>query len=217
MKKLIILVLLAGIAGGGFLMYSKIQTAGELADDYEKKDLLPGEIVAALGGDDPAARADAAEQIEKLDPEKRKTVLLALTRDESASIRLLAVSLLTQHHATDAQVVGDLLAVAKTDLDIDVQQAAFAALGQSGDERALKLAITVLSDLDADLPLKLEAVEMLDRLTGRTTKGDLEEALEDAMDAADDLGMSWDEWLTTHGPTLSWDAEKGRFVDKAGE
>jgi len=197
MKKLIIIVVLAGLLGG-----------------YEVKDYLPDEIAAVLAGNDPAARADAADQVEKMPPEQRKAVLQALARDERAKIRLLAVSLLARHHVRDADVVGDLLAVARDDLDGDVKQAAFVALGKSGDPRALKLATEVLSDMDAALPVKLEAAGMLDRLTGRVTAQDLSAALEQAVDAADDLGMDWDDWLTTHGPRLTWDDEKGRFVEK---
>jgi HEAT repeat protein len=214
MKKLIAILVLAALAGGGYLIHTKIRSAGKVADEYRAKDYLPGEIAEALRGDDPAARADAAEQIAKMDPAERETVLLAMTRDERSHVRLLAVSQLARLHGTDPDVVGRLLETARDDLDGDVKQAAFAALGKSGDARALKLAVEVLSDTDAALPVKLEAASMLDLLTGRDTKGDLSDALDEAVDAADDLGMAWDEWLQTHGEKLIWAADQSRFTEK---
>jgi HEAT repeat protein len=183
----------------------------EIAEDYEARTYLPQEIETALKGDDPAGRADAAAQVEKMATANRRAVLLSLVTDDRAHVRLLAVYLLARHHGSDPEAVVALRNVLTLDADLDVRAAAIEALAAGGTKEGLSVLLAALTD-DASLIVRCQAAEALDRVTGQTFGKALLTSLGAAEDAADDAMMSYEEWLGTHRDKLVWDADKGRFV-----
>jgi HEAT repeat protein len=204
-----IVLVLMGLAAAGC-------ATPEIAEDYQEKALLPQEIESALKGDDPAGRADAATQVEKMAAANRKSVLLALVHDERAHVRLLAVSLLSRHHAGDEDAVAALADVLTLDADIDVRVATADALAKGGTHKGLSALLAALTD-DTSLVVKRQAAEALDRLTGQTFGKTFVSSIDAAEEAADDAMMSYDGWLEERIGKLVWDAEKCRFVEKAGD
>ena len=183
----------------------------DIARDYEAKTYVPEELGAALSADDPARRADAAEQILAMKPEQRKKVLVELVRDPKPEVRLMAVSLLGKHHAADAGVIAVLGGEAALDVDIDVRSGALAALAESGSVDALVAIGSALTD-DPSLRVRGEAAMLLDRLTGQTLGAGFASRVEEAGSDADDAAMAYDDWLETNRARLRWDVDTGRFV-----
>jgi len=158
-------------------------------------------------------RLAAVEQMAKLASAERKEALLEALADSLAVVRLTAVTALSDGFPRDPAVVDRLLVAARGDLDADVREEAHRALAASGDPRVLALAVETLDSADATLDEKLAAAETLDRVTGRTTATDLADRLDGAEEAADELGVAWEEWLAGRKDRLSWDEEAGRFVE----
>lgn len=183
----------------------------EVAEDYRTRTFVPAELAAALASDDPTARADAAGQVESMEPAKRRAALLELSRDERAPVRLLAVGLLGRHHAAEEEAAGRLAEMLSLDPDADVRVAAVEGLGRSGRVDALRPLVDALSE-DASLSVKRAAASTLDRLTGQALAADFLEKVDAAESAADDAMMSYDDWLGANGATLRYDAGSGRFV-----
>jgi len=188
----------------------------EIAREYETKTYVPAELEKALKSEDPARRADAAEQILAMKPAQRKAVLLELTRNPRVEVRLMAVGLLGRHHATDPDVVKAMGEEAALDVDIDVRSAALSALAASGRSEALTAILAALTN-DPSLVVRREAGVILDRLTGLKLATEFAGRLEEAEDAADDAAMSYDDWLESNREKLAWDAENRRFVLREGE
>jgi len=214
MKKWFVLLFVALLGGGGYYVWSGLEKGAEVAGDYEVESLTPEGVRQGLRSSDLKTRLDAVAQLEKLDPPARQAALLEALEAPVAPARLTAVTELAKGFASEADVVARLLSVAKEDPDDDVREAAFSALEKSGDPRVLTLACEVLTATETGLSLKLQAASTLDRLTGRQTAADLEGKLEEAEMAADEIGMSWDEWIGAHRDGLVWDPENGRFVPK---
>lgn len=183
----------------------------KVAQEYETKTYGYEEIQAALASDSPARRADAAEQISNMEPEKRKGVLVELTRDPRPETRLLAVSLLGKHHAADPDVIAAMGDVATLDPDVDVRTAALGALAMSGRVKALDTIAAVLTD-DPSMVVRREAAVLLDRVTGQTLGAEFAGHVDAASDSADDAAMAYDDWLETNGANLRWDEKSGRFA-----
>jgi len=183
----------------------------DIARDYETKTYVPEELGAALSADDPARRADAAEQILAMKPEHRKKVLTELIHDPKPEVRLMAVGLLGKHHAADAGVVAVLGEEAALDVDVDVRSAALGALAESGRPEALMAISSALTD-DPSLVVRREAAVLLDRLTGQDLGAGFAGRVEEASDAADDAAMAYDDWLSTNRAKLEWDAGSRRFT-----
>jgi HEAT repeat protein len=183
----------------------------EVARDYESRDYLPQELEEALRSDDLARRADAAGQVEAMEPGRRRQILLALTEDDRAHVRLMAVSLLARHHAGDAETVARMAEVLSLDPDIDVRSAAIGALAASGDVSALKSLVGALTD-DPSLEVKRQAATTLDRLTGEGFGAEFAAEFDEAETAADDTMMAYDDWLAGRAADLGWDAKEKRFV-----
>jgi HEAT repeat protein len=187
----------------------------EVARDYEARTFLPAELEEALRSDDPARRADAAGQLESMGPGRRLELLIALTGDERAHVRLMAVSLLGGLHADDADAVDALDNVLALDPDVDVRSAAVGALGGSRNPVAIAVLVRVLAD-DASLVVKREAAEALDRRTGEAFGKSLVQSIETAEEASDDAVMAYEEWLERRREALRWNEEKGRFEEADG-
>ena len=184
----------------------------DVARDYEAKTYVPEDLAAALSADDPARRADAAEQISAMNPNQREEVLIELTRDEKPGVRLMAVTLLGKHHAADADVVAALGDKAGLDVDVDVRGAALVALAASGSVEALAAIGSALTD-DPSLVVRRQAAVLLDRLTGQTLGATFASRVEEASSSADDAAMAYDDWLESNRAKLRWDADSARFVD----
>ena len=212
MKKWIILLLVFVVGGGGIWVYRNIRAAGEEADRaYEVEEMTDADISSGLKSQDLRKRLDAVAQLSKLTPAQRKAALLDALEAAAAPARLTAVTALGDGFGTDGDVVAALLTVAKTDPDTDVKEAAFSVLTKSGDPRVLSVAAEVLIATDASLAMKVSAAKTLDRLTGRETAAALETAFDSAEEAADDIGMDWDDWIGENADGLKWNAESGRF------
>lgn len=212
MKKWIVLLAVLLIGGTAIYVYREIQRAGEEADrPYEVVPMTDAGIAEGLASPDLKTRLDAVAQLEKLPTVQRKSALLGALAAAAAAARLTAVTALGEGFGADGEVVTALLEVAKEDPDADVKEAAFAVLTSSGDPRVLSVAAEVLLAVDATLAAKLAAAKTLDRLTGRETAKPLQATFDSAGEAADDLGMDWDDWITEHADGLEWNAEAGRF------
>jgi len=200
------------------LMTAALAACGtpEIAEKYEAETYAPDEIAAALAADDPSRRADAAEQILAMAPERRRAVLIELTRSGEPEVRLLAVGLLGRHHAGDGEAVRALGETAALDLDVDVRSGALRALAGSGRPEALDAIGTALTD-DESLVVRREAAVLLDRLTGQTIGAAFASAVDEAADAGDDVAIEYDDWLESHRDRLRWDAAKSRFVVEEDE
>jgi HEAT repeat protein len=185
----------------------------EIARDYETKTYVPAELEAALTSDDPARRADAAEQILAMDPAERKTVLTELVTNDRVEIRLMATGLLGKHHAGDSQVVKVLGERAALDVDIDVRSSALTGLAASGRPEALSSIVSSLTD-DPALVVRREAAVLLDRLTGEKLGDEFAKLVSDAEEAADDAAFAYDDWVEANRDRLRWDAEDRRFTLK---
>ena len=183
----------------------------EVAEDYEAKTYLPDELKAALASDDPSQRADAAGQVERMAPERRQAVLTELSRDERASVRLLAVNLLGKLHGEEEATVARLAEVLAFDVDVDVRSAAVTALASSGSVEGLKALVQALAD-DPSLAVKRSVGTVLDRLTGEKLGSELSDRVDEAEAAADDAMIAYDDWLQANLETIRWDPEVSRFV-----
>lgn len=212
MKKWIFLgVLLVG-AGGYFYVQYRIDQARQFAEDDGTVELTDAGIREGLLSSDPKQRMDALAQIEKLPEAERMIALIAALDAPSAPTRLTAVTALGKDFAERPEAVLALTEAAKEDLDADVREAAFNALATSGDIAILELAAGVLLDTDASLRVKVRAAALLDRLTGKSMSEDLSSAFTATEEAADDLAMTWDDWLGENRDSLKWDSAAGRFV-----
>ncbi len=170
----------------------------KVAEDYEAKTFLPQEIETALRSDDPAKRADAAAQVETMPAKKRGPILIALTTDEKAHVRLMAVSLIGKHHANDEKAITALADLLSLDADLDVRSAAVSALGASENTKSLTVLVQTLSN-DSSLTIKREAAAALDARTGQSFGKELVESIDAAEEAADEAMMAYEEWLGNQG------------------
>ncbi|MEN8149155.1 MAG: hypothetical protein ABFS86_04985 [Planctomycetota bacterium] len=183
----------------------------QIARPYETKKYVPEELAAALASDNPADRADAAEQILAMEPDARKMALIELTGDPKPGVRLMAVGLLGKHHAAEEDVVATLADDVMLDADADVRVAALAALAESGRPDGLAAISAALMD-DPALVVRREAASLLDRLTGQTTGAEFTAMVDDALEKADDAAMAYDDWIETNREKLRWDAGKARYI-----
>ena len=211
MKRWIILVVLAVLFGTAVFLYLSYRNAASMKEFEGPGELSDKGIRDGIRSEDPALRIAAAEQIGKLTGEQRAAALLDALAADYAPTRLTALTVISKGGPPGEAIVVALFDMAREDPDPDVRDAAFRALGTSGDPRVLDLSLAVLESMDAPLALKLRAAKTLDRLTGRTTATDLEAKIAEATDATDELMMDWDEWLGEHRDGLTWDPAEGRF------
>jgi HEAT repeats len=211
-KKWVFLGVVLVLGGGFFYARSVYLEAGNLAEDDGMREMDAAAIRDGLLSDDPRLRMDALAQIEKLPPEERAQALLAGLDSGYAPTRLTVVTALAADFATEPDVVAAMMDLARDDPDPDVRDAAFNTLTASGDTAILELAVEVLSSTDASLDVKARIAALLDRLTGRAMGEELSGHITEAQDAADDLSMEWDDWLSEHREGLRWDAAAGRFT-----
>jgi HEAT repeat protein len=202
MRTVILLLALAVLLGCG---------TPKVAEEYKAETYLPDQLRAALADDDPSRRADAAEQVEKMEPKRRRLVLLELSGDERSEVRLLAVSLLERLHSGDEEVVKRLAGILAHDPDPDIRTAAVGALSASGRPEALDALLDALMN-DTSLSVRKDIASALDRLTGQSFGGDLVTAVDSAEEAADEAVMNYDEWIEMNRDRLKWDAKQERFV-----
>jgi HEAT repeat protein len=214
MKKALLLVVLLAVGAGGGYVYRGLQQGKDVAGEYRRREMSGEEVREGIRSADLMTRLDAVEQLEKLPATERKAALLDALGSSFAEVRLTAVTALARGFPTDGEVVDRLLETAGGDLDPDVRMEAHRALGASGDVRSLRLAVETVASADATLGERLAAAEALDRVTGRSTAGDFASRMTGAEEAADDLGMAWEEWLDEHGEDLSWDEGTKRFVER---
>lgn len=200
-RMLALLVLLA-IAGCG---------TPEIARERETRPLLPREIEEALRSDDPARRADAAGQVEAMDPEARRRTLLELLGDDRPHVRLMAVGILARHHGQEDTVVERLGQALSLDPDPDVRGALVDALAGSGRLGALGALVTAL-ETDPSLLVKRRIARALDRITGQTFGAAFADRVDEAELSADEAMIDYASWLP--GQDLRWDAAAGRFVPR---
>jgi hypothetical protein len=210
-KKWILLVVLLVLAGVGIYVYVTIQAAGDDAAEYEMETMTADGVADGLKSPDLQKRLDAVAQLDKLSVEQKKAAFLDALGSAHAAARLTALTELRKGLAKDPEVVTAVLDLAKGDPDPDVADAAFSLLSVSGDPRILSVAAELLLSTDAPLAVKLKAAKTLDRLTGRETATDFSTAFDTAEEAADDLGMDWDDWITENAATLKWNPDAGRF------
>jgi len=182
----------------------------EVAEEYQERSLVPAEIEAALGSDDPLRRSEAAAQVEKLPPERRRAVLLELLDHPRSAVRLTALTVLARSSVSGGPTVDRLTEVVSLDPDPDVRVAAVRALAASGDVRALDAILAALSD-DLSLAVRVYAAATLDRLTAREFGAGLADRFDEAEAAADDAAFSWLEWLEANRDALEWDPGEKRF------
>ena len=173
----------------------------EVAEDYKAKSYVPEEMAAALGGEDPARRADAAKQVEEMAPSDRLAALLELSRDDRAPVRLLAVGLIGRYHAGDAAAVASLGDVLSLDPDMDVRSAAVGALARSTTRESVEALLSALTD-DTALNVRRAAAAALDRLSGRDYGAEVAAGFDEAEMAADEAGMAYEEWFDANGASL---------------
>jgi len=210
-KKWVFLILLLALAAAGIYVYLGIRKAGEDAGEYQVEEMTGQGIAAGLESPELTKRLDAVAQLGKLtDGQKRAALLNALGAPHPAA-RLTALTELRKGLGSDPDVVTAVLTVAMDDPDPDVAESAFALLAGSGDARVLGVAAEVLLSTDASLAAKLSAAKTLDALTGRETARAFSDALDTAGEAADDLGMEWDDWIGERASKLTWNEERKRF------
>jgi hypothetical protein len=182
----------------------------EVAESYETTSYLPAEIGEALRSDDPARRADAADQVEKMEPATRRKALLELSADRRAGVRLLAVTLLGRLHASEEEVLVRLAGMLALDPDLDVRLAAVDAVEASQRLPALAALVAALTD-DPSLIVRRQAAEALDRLTGQTIGAAVAEQVDAAEEAAEEALFAYEEWLEASREGLRWNDAAGRF------
>lgn len=211
MKKWIAFFLLLALAGAGVYIYLGIQKAGDDAGEYEIEVMTETGIALALLSPDLQKRLDAVAQLDELTDEQKEAALLDALGSSHPAARLTALTELAKGLAALPDVVTAVLALAKEDPDPDVAEAAFRLLATSGDARVLSVAAELLLSTDASLAVKLKAAQTLDALTGRDTAKAFAEAFGTAEEAADDLGMEWDDWIGENAGGLRWNADAQRF------
>jgi HEAT repeat protein len=211
-KRWIFLVVLALLAGTALFLYTQYRDMASMKEFEGPGELTDRGIREGIRSEDPTLRLAAAEQIGKLPEDQRRAALLDALAADYAPTRLTALTVIGKGGPPGDEISAALFEMAREDPDPDVRDAAFRALGTSGDVRVLDLSLAILESLDAPLALKLRAARTLDRLTGRESAGALAGAVDEATLAADELSMEWDDWLGGNRERLRWDPEGKRFV-----
>jgi HEAT repeat protein len=197
------------------LVLAAVTVAGcatpEVAETYEERSLVPQEIAAGLRSEDPTQRAAAAKQIETMEPAQSRSVLMELTGHELVPVRMLAVSALGKHHASDGGVVTRLAEVLSLDGDADVRSRVVDALSRSGSVNGLAAILDALGN-DSSLLVRREAALALDKLTGQSHALRFVTTFDDAEMQADETTMTYEEWFEANRAALRWDAGTSRFV-----
>ncbi len=113
---------LAVAAVGAWVAMGGCATDPTVAKPHEKRDLKAEEIRAMLTTGDFKQKLEAQQQIDKLEPEERMSVLATLSTDADAAVRLIAVKKLKK---SDDPRAKDILAkLAKNDPDETVRDLA---------------------------------------------------------------------------------------------
>jgi len=114
------LVLVAG--AGAWVAAGGCSTDPTVAQPHLKRDLKAEEIRSMLTTGDFKQKLEAQKQIDKLEPEERLRIVLALAKDADAAVRLIAVKKLRA--IDDPRAKAELARLAKDDPDETVRELA---------------------------------------------------------------------------------------------
>ena len=108
------------VAVGLWLLSGGCSVDREISKPVEKRDLTLDEIRTKLASSDFKQKLDAEKQIDKLEAEEKCRILLGLSREPDAAVRLIAVKHLAKLERPDARArIGE---IAKDDPDPTVRE-----------------------------------------------------------------------------------------------